>query len=116
MSSQIFNKQKTLDAFGGDEEILHSVSESFIAELPNELSRLRNAIDEGDLEAIRISTHTLKGQAGTFYAQNAKNIASELEAYSKDNEIETIKDQLEDFEKAFLELSTEISHIIIKKG
>ncbi len=112
MTIPVFNKEKTIEAFGGDEEILFSVSLAFVDELPGELSKLKLAIDECDLDTIRISVHTLKGQAGTFYAEEAKIMAAELEAFSKDSELEAIKEKIEDFEKAFLDLKAEVTKML----
>jgi HPt (histidine-containing phosphotransfer) domain-containing protein len=43
---------KTLERLGGDEKLLHEVIEIFLEEVPKHMASLRQAIAQGNAEAI----------------------------------------------------------------
>lgn len=105
MSEQVFDIDKIMTAFGGDKDIFLSVTETFLNELPEELKKLREFLETKEVDRLRISAHTLKGQAATFYCKTAREVAFELENAARENDLEKASGLLKDVEQSFKELS-----------
>lgn len=78
-----FNKKNFLERFGGDEDIAKDILDSFFQEVPEFLEKIRKALDNHDMEAIRSNSHALKGAAANVNADLLKKAALELETQSK---------------------------------
>lgn len=109
-----FDMEKTLAAFGNDQEIFDSVAEEFVAQLPSEIEKLKTAIESGDLDTTRITSHTLKGLAGSFYAETAKAIALEIETSAKNSDLNGASEKLSVFIESFEQLKTEVQSALNK--
>ena len=75
--------QDVLDRLGGDEELLSEVVELFIEEVPDILSKLKDALDSGDWDSAAKLAHTLKGSSSNVGAERFASLALELEDDSK---------------------------------
>ncbi len=75
--------QDVLDRLGGDEELLSEVVELFIEEVPDILSKLKDALDSGDWDSAAKLAHTLKGSSSNVGAESFASLALELEDDSK---------------------------------
>ena len=84
----IFDLDDALEQVGGDREILEEVLEVFSESYPDQLSELKNAIDNGDAHIIERAAHTLKGSVGTFSAKKALETASRLEIMGRDGQLQ----------------------------
>jgi HPt (histidine-containing phosphotransfer) domain-containing protein len=70
----------------GDEELLHEVVGIFLEDIPVHLATLRRAINEGDLEAIERTAHSLKGEMGYLGISDLSLKAGELERLGRERE------------------------------
>ncbi len=78
--------REVLDRLGGDEELLSEVVSLFIEEVPDILSRLKDAIDNGDWDGASKLAHTLKGSSSNVGAQGFASLALKLENDSKNGD------------------------------
>jgi len=74
----IFDKQEMLDRVGGDESVCKILIEMSLKSMPAEIGKLRTALDENDIEGMRMQAHTLKGMFGNMAAHNLCDAASEM--------------------------------------
>jgi len=86
---------------GGNVELLKEMGASFLMELPELLTNLRDAVTAGNANAIERAAHKLKGSLGNFAAHRAFEVASKLEVQGRDG-------SLSDTEPAYCELEKEI--------
>ena len=70
---------KALEALGGDEQLLHEVMEIFLVDLPKNMSMLRQAVAEGNADALAKTAHSLKGELGYLGISELSQKAGELE-------------------------------------
>jgi signal transduction histidine kinase/CheY-like chemotaxis protein/HPt (histidine-containing phosphotransfer) domain-containing protein len=68
-----------LAALGDDEELLADVVAAFLVEGPQLLSRVEDALEGGEGDAIARAAHTLKGCVSNFGAKTLIRAAAELE-------------------------------------
>ncbi|WP_175530323.1 response regulator [Desulfobacula phenolica] len=78
-----FNKDKLFERFGGDEEIIEVVLDSFLQEAPELIDAIDYAIDKNDAEGVRLNSHALKGSAANVNADLLRNAALDMEAHAK---------------------------------
>ncbi len=70
---------EALQAVGGDEELLRQVVSTILEETPRLVEAIRQAIQNGDLAALRLNAHTLKGSIRFFAGSRAYATAFEME-------------------------------------
>ncbi len=78
-----FNKKKLMERFGQDEEIVEVVLDSFFQEAPDLIDNIETAINDSDMEQVRLNSHALKGSAANVNADLLKNAALALETEAK---------------------------------
>jgi HPt (histidine-containing phosphotransfer) domain-containing protein len=64
----------------GDLELLEELVKTFQEDLPERIQRLKAAIDQGDSQETARSAHSLRGSLGILAAQQAQELATELES------------------------------------
>ena len=84
----IFDLDDALEKVGGDREILEEILVVFSDSYPDQLSELKNAIDNGDAPTVERAAHTLKGSVGTFSAKKALETAFRLETMGRDGNLQ----------------------------
>jgi signal transduction histidine kinase/CheY-like chemotaxis protein len=88
-----FNREKLWERFGGDEEIIKDILNSFFEEAPEFLERIKEAIDKQNIEDIESIAHALKGTAGNVNADALRKAALELEIQAKKGNPEAFIEQ-----------------------
>ena len=64
---------------GGDRALLAEISRLFVDDAPGHLKKIREALDSGDADSLRRSSHALKGAAANFEASAVVEGARSLE-------------------------------------
>lgn len=73
------NLDSGLDNIGGDTELYVRILTEYINLGEDALLHLMRSYSEGDLEAVKIKAHSIKGSCGTIGAIEVMNISQELE-------------------------------------
>ncbi|MFH2091154.1 MAG: response regulator [Pseudomonadota bacterium] len=84
-----FDRGKLFVRFGGDEELMGVVLESFVQEAPELIEEIDQAIKSEDTEMVRSRAHALKGTAANVNAELLRNAALALETEAKNQNTET---------------------------
>lgn len=79
-----FDHEKLLERFGGDQETVDIILDSFFQEAPEFLEKIGDAIYNKDLEGIRSNSHALKGAAANVNAEGLRKAAQKMEAKARD--------------------------------
>jgi two-component system sensor histidine kinase/response regulator len=80
---------EVLARVGGDRELLAEISRLFVDDAPRHLSKIREALDGRDGEALRRAAHGLKGAAANFDADGVVSAARTLEEMGRTGEFDT---------------------------
>lgn len=96
-----FDKAAMIERFGGDEESVDLIVESFVEEAAQIISSLEQAVKIGDLEQIRLLSHSLKGSAANVHANLLNKIAFEMETAAKSGVLLNSSSILEAIKKEF---------------
>lgn len=83
VDDELYDWNKAVEMIGGEEELLISVLEMFLDEVPGYLNSLQSSAEAGDLATLAQTAHTLKGLFATFCAEEATGLALTLEQQAK---------------------------------
>lgn len=93
-----------IDRFDGDVELLYMVGEAFLQEYPAQLSAVRTAVQQLDAQALARSSHTLKGSVGVFGAEDACEMARQLESFGRAGDLARAERVYENLERHVIHL------------
>ncbi|AXC13519.1 PAS/PAC sensor hybrid histidine kinase [Acidisarcina polymorpha] len=93
-----WNRTKTLEGLGGDENLLRDVMEIFREQAPQHLAYLRVAIVEGDARAVEATAHSLKGELGYLCVPETYQISRDLETAGRESDLQAAAKLLPKFE------------------
>jgi HPt (histidine-containing phosphotransfer) domain-containing protein len=65
---------------------LETIIETFVTHLDGHLASIREALDAGDMAALRAAAHRLKGSAGSIGALALSDVAARLEHAAADGD------------------------------
>jgi HPt (histidine-containing phosphotransfer) domain-containing protein len=71
------------EMIGGDDAFLIELIHTFLEDAPNELARMRQALDSRDAALLRRAAHTLKSNSADFGATALRQMCKELEEMGK---------------------------------
>ncbi len=74
-----FNDLHLMNEFNGDEDILLDMINMFEKGINELIGPIRESILNEDGDKLRVTAHTIKGVLANFYAEEGKQLASELE-------------------------------------
>jgi len=81
--SPIFDRADALSRIDGDEDLLAILLDMFLADAPNYLAEIDNALSSQDWPRLHRAGHTLKGIFATFSAQRGEHLAQQMEHSAK---------------------------------
>ncbi len=92
----------------GRPDLLSAVIEKYMESAPELIDKLRQGINENDVEALRIAAHTLKSSSANLGAEALAKTSLELETMARNRETENLSGLLKrleaDYEQAVAEL------------
>jgi HPt (histidine-containing phosphotransfer) domain-containing protein len=71
----------------GAPDLLSELVALFLADLPNQLEALRQAVEAGDISSARRVAHTLKGSCGNMGAKEMATICARLQDISDPSDL-----------------------------
>lgn len=107
-SPSIFNRDLAMDITDGDAELLREIIEVYLADMPQQLGRLEEAIRAGDSDQAQRSAHTIKGASSNIGAEQVTETAFRIEKASKAGEFPSANSILGELENQFQELRAEL--------
>jgi HPt (histidine-containing phosphotransfer) domain-containing protein len=103
------NVQVALDRIGGDEELLVDIAAVFLTEYPELLQEIENAVASADAELLQRSAHTLKGSLLAIGAEDAAQLALELETQGRQQRTGSASQSLQQLSIALQEVHRDVT-------
>lgn len=97
---------------GCDDVMLTEIAQIMRTEAAKRLAEVEKALAEGDVELLRRGAHTLKGAAENFAAIRVVEVAKEIEALAKADDLASAQSRLEVLKKHVADLDAELQHFI----
>ena len=107
----VFDRAGALKRMGGDAELLDSLSELFLDEMPANLARLKTAVELGQARDARLHAHSIKGSASNVGAEALVECAGRLEEMARESRLDQVGAGLPELERHFAEFSREARSI-----
>lgn len=85
VSLDLIALRRLLDVIGGDPEDFDELKEDFLESVPGIVTDLQTASDAGDLDVMRVSSHSLKSNARDFGAPKLAELCMMLEVKCREN-------------------------------
>ncbi len=86
--SRVLDLDGTLDNLGGDPELLKELLDFFMELAPGQLDDLQAVVEAGDVAAVDLQAHSMKGGAANVGAVRVREVARELEMLAKSGSLE----------------------------
>jgi len=99
--NEIFDKQTLLERVGGNEEIVKSIVNLFLEEIPNQLNDLNQALADNDQEKSTREAHSLKGASANFGAKILEKVSLSIEMACRSGDFNKAKDMFPTLKKEF---------------
>jgi two-component system sensor histidine kinase/response regulator len=87
-ADRVIDHAALLAGIDGDRRLLREFVRLFLADCPQRLAEIKEAIQRGDAGALGRAAHTLKGSVGNFAAQKAFAASQRLENMGRDGDLD----------------------------
>jgi HPt (histidine-containing phosphotransfer) domain-containing protein len=99
MDKDVFDVSKALEVVDGDTELFEEITDLFLEDFPENITRIREGVTNGDAGALEQAAHSLKVSVANFSAKRAFDAAYKLEVIGKEGKLEGVGAALSDLEK-----------------
>lgn len=93
---QLWNKDAALSRLGGNEGLLNRIVEMFLAQITQKQEALQKAATELDVDAVKFTSHAMKGVSGDVGADAIREKASSIENKAKQGDLTDITTDIEE--------------------
>lgn len=97
-------RREFLDIIGGDEDFLVELVETFLQDMPDKLTALRNAFQRWDAAALRLQAHGMKSSGYLLGAAGFAELCKKLEILAAAGELEAATELIETVEEEYQRL------------
>ena len=91
------------------EEGLDELLDEYLADAPSQLSKLTDAAEAGDVQAIADVAHSLKGSSGNLGISTVYTLCQQLEQEAKGGNVANVDDSLKAIAEAFEQAKSELA-------
>ena len=91
MEKPVWDYESAMKRVMKKEKLLVRLAGLFIDDMPKRIEELKSAIEEENIESIRLTAHTIKGISANLSGLRLQELASELEAAAKQSDIQQVK-------------------------
>jgi two-component system sensor histidine kinase/response regulator len=103
--------EAALFRFAGDRDFMMEMCQEFKEHLPERMQEIKSALSAGDINTLGRLAHNLKGLSMNFSADPLSSLAIKLEACSRDENLESAPQLVEQMEKEATRLHEYISEL-----
>jgi two-component system, sensor histidine kinase and response regulator len=100
----------------GDRRLLRELIHLFLADCPQGLAKIKDAIRCGDAGALGRAAHTLKGSVGNFARKSAFAAAQRLEIMGRDGNLDNAGEVFRTLESELARLTEELRKLIMNSS
>jgi len=110
--SVMVDNRSLIEAFDGDWNFFKEVVEIFLDDYPRLLDNLRKSFKEGDCDVFMRSAHSLKGMLKNFRAENAAEVAFDLEKKGQEADLNGVQADIESLAAQIAEVDKTLRNMI----
>lgn len=96
----------------GDRQFLKELIELFIADCPEQMAAIHDAIARGDADGLQRTSHSLRGSVSNFFAPAPVEAALRLETRGRTGDLAGIEKEYGDLENAIYDLRRALDSLI----
>jgi CheY-like chemotaxis protein/HPt (histidine-containing phosphotransfer) domain-containing protein len=100
----------------GSEELLREIIEAFLEEAPRQVAAMHEALAGSDAALLRRASHTIKGAVRYFGAQQAFDLALQLETLAQNGDLHTAPAAVEKLERELNRITPLLSTRLANKA
>jgi HPt (histidine-containing phosphotransfer) domain-containing protein len=98
----LFDETQLLANFDDDEDFAQSILKEGLVEIPKEVQNLQELCKSEDVQAIRLTAHTIKGMAANLCTPALRDVALKIETAIKNGDPESARELLVELERTAL--------------
>jgi PAS domain S-box-containing protein len=112
MSKPVFDLEAFSERMMDDKEIMVSVMESYLTDIPDLVKLLEEALSDGDMTETERLAHSIKGASNNMGGEDLGHLAYEIEKAAHLNETENMDDLIHELKTRFSVLESELIKVI----
>lgn len=97
--TEILDVQAILEQLGNDPEILKEILNLFVNDVPGQVIKIREGLDDANMRDIQRAAHNLKGAAANIIAEGVRKAAAEIEHNADGGHMDDIGQNLKNLEE-----------------
>ena len=97
----------------GDEELISSVAEVFLTDMPTQIDLLRSLVATNDLEQIAGMAHRIKGGSANVGGMALSALALKIEQAGKSGNLEVIQQCMPELEQYYAQLKMVMEEVLL---
>lgn len=101
-----FDMEEALARLDGDQELLNSILEMFLSDLPRMIDEIRQPLQTQDAKQVQAASHSLKGAALNCSVPILAHLALELETEGRNENLTNASETFTKLEAEFETLKT----------
>jgi HPt (histidine-containing phosphotransfer) domain-containing protein len=110
-ANEKLNRELILDGLDGNSELLIELVRLFSEEAPQLIEAMRKSLQQGDMQGLARSAHSMRGAASNFSAHGTVSMALQLEDDAKRGDTESARNALAALEVIVERLLTELENL-----
>lgn len=107
----LVDRAALVDQTGGDATLLSEIIDLYVEDRSGMVDKVARAVELGDVEAVRMEAHKLKGTFRTLAANGAADDANQLERMAREGRLERASGVVERIREAALQVERELVQI-----
>jgi len=88
------DRMAILERLDGSQELLAELIQLFLEEAPQLIQTMRGALQQGDMQVLARTAHSMKGAASNFLAYGTSSAALQLEKDANNGDLESARASL----------------------
>ena len=109
----VLDRAALLAGVDGNRRLLRDLVRLFLADYPQRLAEIKEALRRGDAESLRMAAHALKGAVGNFAAKKALAAAQRLEIMGRDGNFDNAREAYKALESELARVTEELGRLIM---
>ncbi|MEA1967574.1 MAG: Hpt domain-containing protein [Thermodesulfobacteriota bacterium] len=98
---KIFDPKELLENLMDDKELVQTILEGFLMDIPEQIKTLEDYLEKKDIEGVERQAHTIKGACGNVGAAALQAIAYEMEKAGNAGDFEAVQKGMPELSSGF---------------
>jgi PAS domain S-box-containing protein len=103
-STDVFDHKDFLHRLLGDAGLAITIIESFLKDMPIQITALKASLHDGDVDAVKSQAHKIKGTAANVAGNDLARSAAAMELSGKDRDLAALNQLMPELEQRFEQL------------